>query len=77
MQDSDRIWFRIPIYSIGIPNGAKAKSAGTSLSGVAESGDDFTKFETIYQWFQTLIAPALMQRPVSFDSDILKLCNFY
>ncbi|CDN11043.1 hypothetical protein RintRC_7475 [Richelia intracellularis] len=30
--------------------------------GVAESGNDFTKFSTIYQWFQTLIAPALMQR---------------
>ncbi|CDN11861.1 hypothetical protein RintRC_0246 [Richelia intracellularis] len=24
--------------------------------------DDFTKFSTIYQWFQTLIHPALMQR---------------
>ncbi|CDN13085.1 O-methyltransferase family protein [C1] [Richelia intracellularis] len=31
-------------------------------SGVAESGDDFTKFSTISQWFQTLINPALMQR---------------
>ncbi|CDN10343.1 Transposase, IS4 [Richelia intracellularis] len=30
--------------------------------GVGESGDDFTKFSTIYQWFQTLIHPALMQR---------------
>ncbi|CDN11197.1 hypothetical protein RintRC_5497 [Richelia intracellularis] len=30
--------------------------------GVAKSGDDFTKFSTIYQWFQTLIPPALMQR---------------
>ncbi|CDN12430.1 MAG: hypothetical protein HRU34_11245 [Richelia sp.] len=30
--------------------------------GVAESGDDFTKFSTIYQCFQTLIHPALMQR---------------
>ena len=30
--------------------------------GVAESGDDLTKFSTIYQWFQTLIHPALMQR---------------
>ncbi|NRB08516.1 MAG: hypothetical protein HRU34_16095 [Richelia sp.] len=27
--------------------------------------DDFTKFSTIYQWFQTLIHPALMQRPIS------------
>ncbi|CDN16381.1 hypothetical protein RintRC_2173 [Richelia intracellularis] len=26
--------------------------------------DDFTKFSTISQWFQTLIHPALMQRPV-------------
>ncbi|CDN10889.1 O-methyltransferase family protein [C1] [Richelia intracellularis] len=32
--------------------------------GVAESGDDFTKFLTISQWFQTLIHPALMQRPI-------------
>ncbi|CDN11173.1 MAG: hypothetical protein HRU34_05185 [Richelia sp.] len=31
-------------------------------SGVAESGDDFIKFSTISQWFQTLIHPALMQR---------------
>ena len=31
-------------------------------SGVVESGDHFTKFSTIYQWFQTLIHPALMQR---------------
>ncbi|NRB09005.1 MAG: hypothetical protein HRU34_19055 [Richelia sp.] len=30
--------------------------------GVAESGDDFTKFSTSYQWFQMLIHPALMQR---------------
>ncbi|CDN10925.1 hypothetical protein RintRC_2714 [Richelia intracellularis] len=34
--------------------------------GVAESGDDFTKFSTISQWFQTLIHPALMQRLVLF-----------
>ncbi|NRB06641.1 MAG: hypothetical protein HRU34_04495 [Richelia sp.] len=27
--------------------------------GVAESGDDFTKFSTISQWFQTLILPHL------------------
>ncbi|CDN13626.1 hypothetical protein RintRC_7541 [Richelia intracellularis] len=33
-----------------------------NLFGVAESEDDFTKFSTIYQWFQTLIHPALMQR---------------
>ncbi|CDN13018.1 hypothetical protein RintRC_1037 [Richelia intracellularis] len=24
--------------------------------------DDFTKFSTIYQWFQRLIHPALIQR---------------
>ncbi|NRB07142.1 MAG: hypothetical protein HRU34_07675 [Richelia sp.] len=30
------------------------------MIGVPESGDDFTKFSTIYQWFQTLIHPALM-----------------
>ncbi|CDN16499.1 MAG: hypothetical protein HRU34_10525 [Richelia sp.] len=32
------------------------------LTDVAESGDDFTKSLTIFQWFQTLIHPALMQR---------------
>ena len=31
--------------------------------GVAESGDHFSKFSTISQWFQTLIHPAFMQRP--------------
>ncbi|CDN15182.1 MAG: hypothetical protein HRU34_13845 [Richelia sp.] len=36
--------------------------AETKKKGVAESGDDFTKFSTISQWFQTLIYPALMQR---------------
>ncbi|CDN13174.1 Mobile element protein [Richelia intracellularis] len=30
--------------------------------GVAESGDDFTKFSTISQWFQTLIHPLIQQR---------------
>ncbi|CDN12196.1 MAG: hypothetical protein HRU34_23750 [Richelia sp.] len=30
--------------------------------GVAESGDDFTKYSTIYQWFQTLIHPLIQQR---------------
>ncbi|CDN12728.1 hypothetical protein RintRC_5203 [Richelia intracellularis] len=34
----------------------------TLIFGVAESGDDFTKSSTIYQWFQTLIHPGLMQR---------------
>ncbi|CDN15742.1 MAG: hypothetical protein HRU34_14965 [Richelia sp.] len=34
----------------------------TNKVGVAESGDDFTKFSTISQWFQRLIHPALMQR---------------
>ncbi|NRB07819.1 MAG: hypothetical protein HRU34_11760 [Richelia sp.] len=36
------------------------------MLGVAESGDDFTKFSTSYQWFQTLIHPALMQRRILF-----------
>ncbi|CDN10444.1 Mobile element protein [Richelia intracellularis] len=36
-----------------------------SLTGVAESGDDFTKFSTIYQWFQTLIHPLIQQRPLT------------
>ncbi|NRB08253.1 MAG: hypothetical protein HRU34_14440 [Richelia sp.] len=39
---------------------------GFLVLGVAESGDDFTKFSTISQWFQTLIHPALMQRLVLF-----------
>ncbi|CDN13503.1 O-methyltransferase family protein [C1] [Richelia intracellularis] len=30
--------------------------------------DDFTKFSTISQWFQTLIHPALMQRRKLFFS---------
>ncbi|CDN13273.1 hypothetical protein RintRC_5345 [Richelia intracellularis] len=38
--------------------------------GVAELGDDFTKFTTIYQWFQTLIHPALIQRQ-NFNSPSL------
>ncbi|NRB06563.1 MAG: hypothetical protein HRU34_03995 [Richelia sp.] len=37
--------------------------------GVAESGDDFTKFSTISQWFQTLIHPALMQHPIIYLGD--------
>ncbi|CDN13738.1 Hemolysins and related proteins containing CBS domains [Richelia intracellularis] len=32
--------------------------------GVAESGDDLTKFSTIFQWFQTLIHPAVMHRQI-------------
>ncbi|CDN14772.1 Mobile element protein [Richelia intracellularis] len=31
------------------------------MVGVAESGDDFTKFSTISQWFQTLIHPLIQQ----------------
>ncbi|CDN11412.1 MAG: hypothetical protein HRU34_11210 [Richelia sp.] len=41
---------------------------------VAESGDDFTKFSTISQWFQTLIDPALMQRPLVNRSQIGSIC---
>ncbi|CDN11632.1 hypothetical protein RintRC_3962 [Richelia intracellularis] len=37
--------------------------------GVAESGDDFTKFSRIDQWFQTLIHPALMQRRIFRRSE--------
>ncbi|CDN10234.1 hypothetical protein RintRC_7642 [Richelia intracellularis] len=37
--------------------------------GVAESGDDFTQFSTIYQWFQRLIHPALMQRRIFIKSS--------
>ncbi|NRB08666.1 MAG: hypothetical protein HRU34_17010, partial [Richelia sp.] len=36
----------------------------TSILGVAESGDHFTKFSTISQCFQTLIHAALMQRRI-------------
>ncbi|CDN13932.1 hypothetical protein RintRC_6651 [Richelia intracellularis] len=32
----------------------------TSNFGVAESGDNLTKFSTIFQWFQTLIHLAVM-----------------
>ncbi|CDN11921.1 hypothetical protein RintRC_2004 [Richelia intracellularis] len=35
------------------------------ISVIAKSGDDFSKFSTIYQCFQTLIHPALMQRQIS------------
>ncbi|NRB08751.1 MAG: hypothetical protein HRU34_17530 [Richelia sp.] len=40
------------------------------ISRVAESGDDFTKISKIYQCFQTLIHPALMQRHLSVFSPI-------
>ncbi|NRB07397.1 MAG: hypothetical protein HRU34_09210 [Richelia sp.] len=39
--------------------------------------DDFTQFSTIYQWFQTLIHPALMQRRncsnSGFSSELIKI----
>ncbi|CDN09795.1 MAG: hypothetical protein HRU34_14905 [Richelia sp.] len=35
--------------------------------GFAESGDDFTKFSRIFQWFQTLIHPAFMQCQILYD----------
>ncbi|CDN11505.1 MAG: hypothetical protein HRU34_24590 [Richelia sp.] len=37
---------------------------GGKIFGVAESGNDFTKFSTIYQWFQTLIHPLIQQRRI-------------
>ncbi|NRB06739.1 MAG: hypothetical protein HRU34_05140 [Richelia sp.] len=40
----------------------RVKIPKVNKSGVAESGDDFTKFSTISQWFQMLIHPPLMQR---------------
>ncbi|CDN12556.1 hypothetical protein RintRC_4645 [Richelia intracellularis] len=44
--------------------------------GVAESGDDFTKFLRIYQWFQTLIHPGLMQRPQMLsESNQRTICS--
>ncbi|NRB07886.1 MAG: hypothetical protein HRU34_12225 [Richelia sp.] len=49
-------------------------------TGVAESGDDFTKFSTISQCFQTLIHPALMQRHKTFAQSQCCLCllhHFY
>ncbi|NRB08302.1 MAG: hypothetical protein HRU34_14765 [Richelia sp.] len=39
--------------------------------GVAESGDNYTNFSTIYQWFQTLIVPALMQQETSLNTECL------
>ncbi|NRB06145.1 MAG: hypothetical protein HRU34_01415, partial [Richelia sp.] len=39
-----------------------------------ESGDDFTKFSTISQWFQTLIHPALMQRHSFLNLFYVALC---
>ncbi|CDN13998.1 MAG: ChaN family lipoprotein [Richelia sp.] len=40
---------------------------GNRKNGVAESGDDFTKFSTISQWFQTLIHPLIQQRRKNFS----------
>ncbi|NRB08136.1 MAG: hypothetical protein HRU34_13745 [Richelia sp.] len=34
--------------------------------------DDFTKLSTISQWFQTLIHPALMQRPIFKQGETLQ-----
>ncbi|NRB08083.1 MAG: hypothetical protein HRU34_13410 [Richelia sp.] len=48
--------------------------ASNSLFGVAESGNDFTKFSTIYQWFQTLIHPALMQPPSPMS---IVICHYF
>ncbi|CDN10136.1 hypothetical protein RintRC_3741 [Richelia intracellularis] len=39
-------------------------------AGVAESGHDFTNFSTIYQWFQTLIHPALMQHQKTLSTKV-------
>ena len=41
-------------------------------TGVAESGDDLTKFSTIFQWFQRLIYPALMQRPSTYPVRVVQ-----
>ncbi|CDN10880.1 MAG: hypothetical protein HRU34_00230 [Richelia sp.] len=50
------------IWNIGfIPANYTEK---TKIYGVAELGDDFTKFSTIYQWFQTLIHPLIQQRHI-------------
>ncbi|CDN14292.1 hypothetical protein RintRC_2842 [Richelia intracellularis] len=38
----------------------------TLILGVAESGNDSTKFSSGYQWFQALIHPALMQRLIFY-----------
>ncbi|CDN12448.1 MAG: hypothetical protein HRU34_05240 [Richelia sp.] len=43
--------------------------SNSNSSGVAESGDDFTKFSTISQWFQRLIHPPLMQRHSSLSQS--------
>ncbi|CDN14578.1 MAG: hypothetical protein HRU34_10165 [Richelia sp.] len=42
------------------------------MKSVAESGDYFTKFSTISQWFQMLIHPGLMQRR---KSKLSKYCQ--
>ena len=60
-------WHTVPALSLVRSRSERGKMWGglilaTWLLGVAESGDDFTKFSRIYQWFQTLIHPALMQR---------------
>ncbi|NRB08382.1 MAG: hypothetical protein HRU34_15255, partial [Richelia sp.] len=51
-------------------NGASFQGSGRQ-NGIAESGDDLTKFSTIYQWFQTLMHPALMQRPCVLEITYL------
>ncbi|CDN15588.1 Mobile element protein [Richelia intracellularis] len=43
--------------------------------GVAESGDDFTQFSTISQWFQTLIHPLIQQRRSRKPACQFNFCN--
>ncbi|NRB09658.1 MAG: hypothetical protein HRU34_23050 [Richelia sp.] len=38
------------------------------ITGFAQSGDDFTQFSTVYQWFQTLIHPAVIQPLITLKS---------
>ena len=53
-----------------VPTTVSKASPDKKKAGVAESGHDFTKFSTIYQWFQTLIHPALMQHQKTLSTKV-------
>ncbi|XGB40244.1 MAG: hypothetical protein LVT47_06005 [Cyanobacteria bacterium LVE1205-1] len=58
-----KAWLLI-VFSILI----SASAAPTSRGG-AEIWDDLTKFPTIFQWFQTPVHPANMQRPPRLQTE--------
>ena len=65
-------WHTVPALSLVRSRSERGKMWGglilaTWLLGVAQSGDDFTKFSRIYQWFQTLIHPLIQQRQKNHD----------